>query len=271
MLAGYDHLLAAARRLAWDAEAIALDRDVGAATRLVDADREQLTALVAGFCLAEHAVANELAPYVRAAGEMGGDPAARECFVVQARDEARHARFFDRVADEVLGLRLPAAGAPAAIASLFGQELADAARARGADAAPETMAAAVGLYHLVLEGITFAVGQEALHELATRTGLSGVAEGVGRVRRDERWHVGLGVLHLQRLGAPAAVSGPAARAIAAWGPTIATEERVGRVLAAHRRRVQIVQTQCAPAEAATWGPSSTRRLAAATIPSASMP
>jgi ribonucleoside-diphosphate reductase beta chain len=239
MLAGYDHLLAAARRASWDAEAIALDRDAAAAARLTDCDRAQLTALVAGFCLAEHAVAEELAPYVRAAGEMGDDPTARECFAAQARDEARHARFFERVAGEVLGLRLPAAGAPAAIASLFEQELPDAARALAADAAPDTMAAAVGLYHLVLEGIAFAVGQDALHGLATRTGLSGIADGVGRVQDDERWHVGLGVLHLQRLGSAVDVSGPSLRALAAWGPTIATEERVARVLAAHRRRVQI--------------------------------
>jgi ribonucleoside-diphosphate reductase beta chain len=239
MLAGYDHLLAAAGRASWDAEAIALDHDFSVAARLTEADREQLAELVAGFRLAEHAVADQLTPYVWAAGEMAADPAARECFAAQARDEARHARFFDRVADEVLGPQLAATGAPAAIVSLFGQELADAARALAGDAAPDTMAAAVGLYHLVLEGIAFAVGQDALHELATRTGLSGIAEGVGRVQDDERWHIGLGVLHLQRLGAAVDVTGPSLRALAAWGPTIATEERVARVLAAHRRRVQV--------------------------------
>jgi ribonucleoside-diphosphate reductase beta chain len=239
VLAGYDHLIAAARRLRWDAEAIALDHDATAIAQLPGADRAMLTALVGGFWLAEHAVADALGPYIHAAHVAAADPAARECFAVQAEDEARHARFFDRVAREVLGLGDPAASAPAAIVTLFGADLPAASRALAADADAEVMAAAVGLYHLVLEGIVFTVGQEALGELAHRTGLPGIAEGVDRVRNDERWHVGLGVLHLQRLGAAADVSGPAARAIAAWGPAVATDDRVARVIAAHRRRVQI--------------------------------
>jgi ribonucleoside-diphosphate reductase beta chain len=240
MLAGYDHLLAAARRLRWDAEAIRLAADAETAAGLTAGDRMELTALIGGFWIAEHAVAGELGPYVEAAGGAGADPAARECFAVQASDEARHARFFDRVAREVLGLTDPAACAPEAIATLFGTDLPAAAEALAADAGAPTMAAAVGLYHLVLEGIVFAVGQDALHELATRAGLSGVAEGVQRVQADERWHVGLGVLHLQRLGAPVDVTAVARRGITAWGPTVASDERVARVLAAHRRRLQIV-------------------------------
>ena len=242
MLAGYDHLLAAARRLRWDPEAIQFEHDASVVAQLADGDRAMLSSLIGGFWLAEHAVAVELGPYMAAAGtDDDAGAAPRECFAVQAEDEARHARFFDRVAREVLGLRDPAASAPAAIARLFGSDLPAAARALAADTGDQTMAGAVGLYHLVLEGIAFAVGQEALGELARRTGLPGIAEGVGRVQADERWHVGLGVLHLQRLGAPADVSAPAARAIAAWGPVIATDERVARVLAAHRRRVQIAR------------------------------
>jgi ribonucleoside-diphosphate reductase beta chain len=239
VLAGYDHLIAAARRLRWDAETIALDHDATTVAQLPDGDRRMLETLVGGFWLAEHAVADELGPYIHAADVAVADPAARECFAVQAEDEARHARFFDRVAGEVLELADPAASAPSEIATLCGADLPAASRALAADAGAQTMAAAVGLYHLVLEGIVFAVGQDALGELGERAGLPGIAEGIDRVQGDERWHVGLGVLHLQRLGAPADVRGPAARAIAAWGPTIATGERVDRVLAAHRRRVQI--------------------------------
>ncbi len=240
MLAGYDHLLTAARRLQWDAEAIGLRADAAAAARLPNAQRAVLTALVAGFCLAEHAVADELAPWVAGAG---ADPRARECFAVQANDEARHARFFDRVADEVLGLPPTQAAARAgdALHELFARELPATARALAADA--ERMGEAVGLYHLVLEGIVFAVGQEALLELAQAGGLSGIAEGVTRVQGDERWHVGLGVLHLQRLAMPVDLRGPAARAIVAWGPEVATPGRVDRVLAVHRRRLQIAGEQ----------------------------
>jgi ribonucleoside-diphosphate reductase beta chain len=230
MLAGYDHLLAAARRLQWDAEAIDLSADrVGGDALITD--------LVAGFLVAESAVAQELDPWIAAAG----DPAARECFAVQQRDERRHARFFERVADEVLGER-PAARPE--IVELFARTLPATARALAADTG--TLGEAVGLYHLVIEGIVFAVGQEALLSLAVQRGLRGVADGVARVQADERWHVGLGVLQLQRLSVTIDVSDHAAAAMAVWGPDVATPERVEHSLAAHARRLKIAGVESAP-------------------------
>jgi ribonucleoside-diphosphate reductase beta chain len=241
MLAGYDHLLSAARRLQWDAEAISLQADRAAIVSLPDAVRRTAQTLVAGFVVAEHAVAEELEPFVAAAGELDPDPCARECFAAQAADERRHAHWFDRLAGELFDLDRATArtSAPAAIRELFESELPAAARELAARADPAQLAAAVGLYHVVLEGIAFAVGQEALLELARDHGLVGVADGVARVQADERWHVGLGVLALQRLGAPVEVHGPARRALAAWGPSIATPERTERVLATHARRLAI--------------------------------
>jgi ribonucleoside-diphosphate reductase beta chain len=241
MLAGYDHLLAAARRLQWDAEAIELERDHTVTASLPAAVRAQLQSLIAGFVVAEHAVAEELEPFVVAAAELDPDPRARECFAVQASDERRHARWFDRLAAELLGLDRPAAraAAPVAIRELFESELPATARALAAGVDPPRLAAAVGLYHLVLEGITFAVGQEALLALATDHALGAVADGVARVQGDERWHVGLGVLALQRLGAPLEIFAAARRGGAAWGPGVATTERIERVLAAHGRRLTI--------------------------------
>ncbi|HLI60131.1 MAG TPA: hypothetical protein VKV21_10760 [Solirubrobacteraceae bacterium] len=241
MLAGYDHLLAATRRLQWDAEAIALAGDRAALEALTGPARARVRMLVAGFVVAEHAVAGELAPFVAAAAALDSDPAAQECFAAQARDERRHARWFDRAAGELFGLdrSAAAAAAPDAIRELFESELPAAARELAAHVDPERLAAGVGLYHLVLEGIAFAVGQAALLESACATGLRGLAEGVARVQGDERWHVGLGVLALQRLAAPLDVGPAARRAAAAWGPAIATPERTERVLAAHRRRLAI--------------------------------
>jgi ribonucleoside-diphosphate reductase beta chain len=238
MLAGYDHLLTAARRLQWDAEAIDLAADREAVQRLRAADRVALDELVAGFLVAERAVADELDPWIAAAE----DPIAAECFAVQQRDERRHARFFARVAAEVLGLDLAIAAqaAPAAIRELFEETLPAIARELAADAT--TMADAVGLYHLVIEGIVFAVGQQALLELAGAHALEGVAEGVARVQADERWHVGLGVLHLQRLGLgldPAVTEQTAERALTGWGPAIATPARVARARSVHSRRLAI--------------------------------
>ncbi len=241
MLAGYDHLLSAARRLQWDAEAISLRGDRATLASVAAPARAAARALVAGFVVAEHAVAEELEPFVAAAGELDADPGARECFATQAADERRHARWFDRLAGELFDLDREAAraAAPTAIRELFESELPAAAHALAARADPAQLAAAVGLYHVVLEGIAFAVGQEALLELAREHRLDGVARGVARVQGDERWHVGLGVLALQRLGAPVEVQAPARRALAAWGPSIATPERTDRVLAAHARRLAI--------------------------------
>ncbi len=237
MLAGYDHLIAAARRLQWDADAIDLAADRARVRTLAGTERAALTELVGGFWVAEHAVAAELAPFV-AATDTGS--AARACFTIQRGDETRHARFFHRVADEVLVVgpsALRAAAGPV-IVSLFQDELPAAARVLAR--APRGLPEAVALYHLVLEGIVFAVGQDALLTLVRRVGdLPGIAEGVDRVRNDERWHVGLGVLHLQRLGTTVDVGDRAARAAAAWGPAIATPERLGRVMAAHERRLAI--------------------------------
>jgi ribonucleoside-diphosphate reductase beta chain len=231
MLAGYDHLLTAARRLQWDAEAIDLSADRAPADRA-------LRTLVAGFLIAERAVATELGPWIAAAD----DPQATACFAAQQRDERRHARFFQRVACEVLdGVREDEA--PPAIVRLFVETLPATARALAADAT--TLPAAVGLYHLVIEGIVFAVGQEALLEHAAARGLTGVAAGVARIQADERWHVGLGVLHLQRLGAPVDVEDQARAAAEAWGPAIATEERVARALAVHARRMRVAGVECA--------------------------
>lgn len=237
MLAGYDQLLAAARRLQWHAEAIDLRPDAARAPELDAATAATLAELVAGFHLAEHAVAAELAPYVAAAG----DSAAAECFAVQAGDEGRHARFFDRVAGEVLPIDDTNGLTPPGIRELFVDILPATARTLAAD--DGELPAAVGLYHLVLEGIVFAVGQEALLALARDHGLTGVADGVARVQGDERWHIGLGVLALQRLGTAVDVDQHTRRALAAWGPRIATPERVERTLAVHARRCAIAAQQ----------------------------
>jgi ribonucleoside-diphosphate reductase beta chain len=241
VLAGYDHLLTAARRRQWDAEAIALDDDQNVIPTLPAQQRSRLQTLIGGFVVAEHAVAEELEPFLAAAASLDPDPRARECFAAQAADERRHARWFDRLAAELLGLDRVAAqaAAPAAIRGLFEAELPAAAHALAARAEPEALAAAVGLYHLVLEGIAFAVGQEALLELARTERLEGLAAGTTRVQGDERWHVGLGVLALQRLGAPVRLTGAARRAATAWGSSLTTPDQVEHALAVHERRLAI--------------------------------
>ena len=51
----------------------------------------------------------------------------------------------------------------------------------------------VSLYHMLLEGVVFDAGQHALLDDLADGALPGVREGVERVERDERWHVGFGL------------------------------------------------------------------------------
>jgi ribonucleoside-diphosphate reductase beta chain len=167
-VAGYAHFLALARRAQWDENEVVLTRDVW---------DDDLRTLLANLRLAETAVAEELDPLIAAAG-----PDARACFEAQRRDERRHARFFARYADAV------GAGEPEEEwRERFQVELPRVARER-------SLAEAVGLYHMVLEG---AVLTRALHTLID----AGVA-GADLVLRDERWHVGFGVRVLKDLGVP---------------------------------------------------------------------
>lgn len=243
VLAGYDHLLAAARRLQWDDAAIDLTADAAAFPLLPADHAERIRRLIAGFCVAEAAVAEHLVPFLPHAPA----GAAHDCFALQQGDEERHARFFARAAREVLALDPGDEARGLAgddLVALFEHELpARAARLAGeaddADAPdPAAMADAVALYHLVLEGIVFAAGQDALLAALEDAGtLPGLREGVTRVQGDERWHVGLGVLHLRELGRAAPeLDDVVALAARAWGP----HADVAQALAAHGRRLGFV-------------------------------
>ncbi len=87
-------------KLQWDEQRIDLGPDGEAFPGLPDDRRERLTKLLAGFRIADDAVSENLAPF---------GPAANNSLIawvvfLQKRDEQRHARFFDRVAAEVLKL-----------------------------------------------------------------------------------------------------------------------------------------------------------------------
>lgn len=242
MLAGYERLMRAAARLQWDEARLDLAPDAAAWPRLPAADRAALARLVAGFGLAEAAVAEWLAPY----GAAAADPRARACLAAQQTDEERHARFFARVAGEVAGLHGAAALRRAAgpgIVDLFERRL--PAVARGLAAGEIGLGEAVALYHVVLEGIVFSVGQEALIAALERAGcLPGVLDGVQRVYRDERWHVALGLRVLLDAGtSTAGLAGlvdDAGAAARAWGPDAVDPALADAILEQHRRRIGLL-------------------------------
>ena len=153
--------------------------------------------------MAEDAVAEHLTPFADAA--RGAKLASQESlmawvFFLQRRDEQRHAKLFDRIGAEVLGLpgatpaeRREAARAHVtpALLELFEQRLPEVAAELAAG--HTGLGEGVSLYHMLLEGVVFDAGQHALLEELADGVLPGVREGVARVERDERWHVGFGL------------------------------------------------------------------------------
>lgn len=242
-LPGYRHFLRTADSLRWDERAVELSADIAVWPELPLPLRRRLKMLVAGFCVGEERVAGELPPFSDAAASE--DAAA--CFRLQRRDEARHARFFDRVAGEVM--QVPG-GSSAERRRQLRRELSPAflelferrlpAAASGLAARTESLERAVALYHLLLEGVVFTAGQLAALELLDGVPLPGLRSGTELVLRDERWHIGFGARLLDDRGvggeAVAALLGESGAALAAWGEAVPSG--VGaRVLEIHRRRL----------------------------------
>jgi ribonucleoside-diphosphate reductase beta chain len=239
-------------RLQWNPMAIDLTGDADAWAEL-DADRRaRLLKLLAGFRVGEDAVAAQIAPFADAA--RGATLASQESlmawvFFLQRRDEQRHAQLFDRIAAEVLALpgdtaedRRTAARAhvPDAFVELFEQRL--PAVAADLAAGHTGLAEGLSLYHMLLEGVVFDAGQQALLDELADGALPGVREGLEHVVRDERWHVGFGLrclIETQPSGDVLAdLLERAEEAAAAWGEAVpaATREASARKVA-HRLHV----------------------------------
>ena len=233
-------------KLQWDEQRLDLGPDGEAFSGLPDDRRERLTKLLAGFRIADDAVSQNLTPF---------GPAANNSLIawvvfLQKRDEQRHARFFDRVAAEVLKLpgetkeeRGVAAReiAPPGIVDLFQEQLPamSAEMAEGRAGLNDGMA----LYHMTLEGMVLSAGQRALLEDMDDGALPGVRQGVYHVELDERWHIGFGLRCLiDARPSPELIDGILARAeecAAAWGDTLPANIR-NMIVPMARRRMAIV-------------------------------
>jgi ribonucleoside-diphosphate reductase beta chain len=248
MFTRYDSFVILAESLQWDEAAIDLAPDKAAWPVLGDSETAQVLGLIAGFCIAESAVSGHLGSFQAAAS----DDWVAACFRAQARDEHRHARFFDRVAAEVAAV--PGAGIAARqdvlrtlvspeLVALFEERLPATALRLAEDRSGLT--AAVGLYHMVLEGVVLLAGQNAMLDTLGRlsAGLPGVRRGVELVLRDERWHIGFGTRLVQGAGlGPDEVEALLAlgqAAAGAWGDLVShgAAERVAHM---HRNRLRAV-------------------------------
>jgi len=221
-------------RLQWNPAAIDLAPDARAWPELEAERRARLTKLLAGFCVAEDAVAEHLAPYAdvaRTSSLESQESLMAWVFFLQRRDEQRHAVLFDRIGAEVLALpgstpeeRRAAAREHAAPALLELFEVRLPVMAAELAAGRNGLHEAVCLYHMLLEGVVFDAGQRALLDDLEDGVLPGVREGVERVERDERWHVGFGLRCLIETEPSAEILGDllsrAEVAAACWGEAV---------------------------------------------------
>jgi ribonucleoside-diphosphate reductase beta chain len=241
-LSAYSQIVA---RLQWEAATIDLAPDARAWPALPDERRQRLTTLLAGFCVAEDAVAAHLTPFADAAEHL--DSMMMWIFFLQRRDEDRHALFFDRIAAEVLGLpgdtsaerRIAARGlVPEALLELFEVKL--PAMAAELAAGRAGILDGVRLYHMMLEGAVFSAGQRALLDDLDDGALPGTREGVTHVELDERWHVGFGVRCLIEGQGEGELLlddtlARATEAAAAWGDAVPAAAREDAVAQCRRR------------------------------------
>ena len=190
-------------RIQWDPRAIDLTPDAREWPRLPDERRRRLKTLLAGFRVGDDLVSEHIRPFAAAARQetlASQESLMAWVFFLQRRDEERHARLFDRIAAEVLGLpgATPAerraaarAEAPPAMLELFEERL--PAMAAEIAAGRKGLSEGVSLYHMLLEGVVFDAGQHTLLDDLADGALPGVYEGVRRVELDERWHIGFGL------------------------------------------------------------------------------
>jgi ribonucleoside-diphosphate reductase beta chain len=251
MFTRYDTFVTLAETLQWDEATIDFAPDREAWPALDDAENARVLGLIAGFCIAESAVSGHLGSFQAAAS----DDWMAACFRAQARDEHRHARFFDRVAAEVAAV--PGTGTAARLdilrtlvspdlVALFEERLPATALRLARDR--QGLTAAVGLYHMVLEGVVLLAGQNAMLDTLDRlsVGLPGVRRGVELVLRDERWHIGFGTRLVQGSGIGhdevESLLALGQAAAGAWGDLVSPEaaERAVRI---HRNRLRSVGTK----------------------------
>jgi ribonucleoside-diphosphate reductase beta chain len=249
MITGYGHFVQLAESLQWDETTIDLTTDIESWTKLEDSEYDQILGLIAGFCVGETSVSLHLGSFQSKATV---DDAMAGCFESQARDEARHARFFDRVVSEVVGvpgknlnerLEVLRERVSPDLLELFEERL--PAIARGLADSDEELTTAVGLYHMILEGVVLTAGQHALLDALEKLSvpMPGMRKGMELVLRDERWQIGFGSRVIQSADLVdndlEKILNEGSKAAWAWGDLISSKD-IEKVDQLHKRRLKSV-------------------------------
>jgi ribonucleotide reductase beta subunit family protein with ferritin-like domain len=195
----YADLYARWERGNWCATEIDLTRDRHDwHERLTPEQRRGALWMYALFLHGEDAVTDDLSPYIDAA------PTEEQKYFLatQQADEARHSVFFARFMREVVGRGDASIGSVLEATrseitwghrKVFGRLRRMAAQLRE-DPSRRRLAAAVALYHVVVEGSLAQPGQHVIEESLERYDvLPGFREGMRHVSHDEQRHIGFGV------------------------------------------------------------------------------
>ncbi|HLH68322.1 MAG TPA: ribonucleotide-diphosphate reductase subunit beta [Candidatus Dormibacteraeota bacterium] len=191
-------------RQQWAVADLDLAEDVSHWERLDGSQRDAVRRTMILFFIGEQAVTDTLSPILHAAPRED----ERIFLATQIADEARHAVFFQRYFEEVLGI---GGGLHAALGrigpertagfrQIFDRQLAAATeRVRVAPSDRGAWVEAVVTYHLIIEGYLALAGQRNLLRFFRGAGLlPGFTTGFTAVARDESRHIGFGVLALRR-------------------------------------------------------------------------
>ncbi len=191
-------------RQQWAVADLDLSEDARHWGRLEEDQRDAVRRTMILFFIGEQAVTDTLSPILHAAPHED----ERIFLATQIADEARHAVFFQRYFDEVLGIggglhaALERVGpeATAGFRRIFDLHLVTATeRVRTAPADRSAWVEAVVTYHLIIEGYLALTGQRNLLRFFRAAGLlPGFTTGFTAVARDESRHIGFGVLALRR-------------------------------------------------------------------------
>lgn len=187
----------------WAVQDLDFSEDVEHWKNLFEPIRDLLQNTMTLFFLGEQAVTDTLSPLVHAAPSEED----RIFLSTQLVDEARHARFFQRFFDEVMGVSGGLGGAlqavrPEAVSGwrkIFDHELVEATeRVREHPTDYAAWVRGITTYHLVVEGMLALTGQKFMLRTIRNVGiLPGFYAGFTAVTRDESRHVNYGVGAMQ--------------------------------------------------------------------------
>src|SRR3954462_9969099 len=188
----------------WSAHAISLERDREQWAALPDDEKRQIAWNLSSFFVGEERVTTQFSGLVRAYESQGEEA----YLTTQQVDEARHAQYFNRFYQQVLGIdgtfedRLARAREDLnpAFLELFDGHLVDAQDRLLADPADlEAKVDFVVTYHMIIEGTLALTGQFFIQDFLEKRGvLPGCLEGLQKISQDEHRHVAYGTWFLQQ-------------------------------------------------------------------------